>query len=44
MEIPPTRLRVAIPVEVFHTFDANGRFLNSTGYANLIDVLKQFGR
>jgi predicted ester cyclase len=44
MKIPPTGLRVNIPVEVYHTFDQDGRFLSSTGYANIIEVLKQFGR
>jgi predicted ester cyclase len=44
MKIPPTGLRINIPVEVFHTFDAQGRFLSSTGYANMIEVFKQFGR
>ncbi len=43
IKIPPTRLRVQVPSEVFHTFDPQGRFVSSTGYANLIDVLRQFG-
>jgi len=43
MKIPPTGLKIQIPVEVYHTFDVAGRFLSSTGYANLIDVFKQFG-
>ena len=43
LKVPPTGLRIAIPVEVYHTFDPSGRFLSSTGYANLIDVFKQFG-
>jgi len=42
IKIPPTRMKIEIPVEVYHTFDADGRFLSSTGYANLIDVVKQF--
>ncbi len=44
IKVPPTGLKVTIPVEVYHTFDDEGRFLSSTGYADLIDVLKQFGQ
>ena len=40
--IAPTGRRVEIPVEVYHTFDPTGRFLSSTVYVNLLDVLKQF--
>lgn len=44
IKIPPTGLRVMIPTEVYHTFDQNGAFKSSTGYANLLDVMRQFGR
>ena len=40
--IPPTRLRIKIPCEVFHTFNAAGGFIASTGYVSLLDILKQF--
>lgn len=42
--LPPTGLRVRIPTEVFHTFNDQGGFISSTGYANLLDIMKQFGR
>jgi predicted ester cyclase len=40
--IPPTRLRIRIPCEVFHTFNAAGGFIASTGYVSLLDLAKQF--
>jgi hypothetical protein len=43
LKIPPTRLKVRIPVEIYHTFDETGSFRSSTGHAKLVDVLKQFG-
>jgi predicted ester cyclase len=42
VSIPPTGRRIRLPVEVFHTFNDQGGFVSSTGYANLLDVLKQF--
>jgi ketosteroid isomerase-like protein len=43
LKIPPTGLKVRIPVEIYHSFDDTGCFKSSTGHAKLIDVLKQFG-
>lgn len=40
----PTGLRVQMPTEVFHTFTDQGGFVSSTGYANLLDVMKQLGK
>jgi predicted ester cyclase len=40
--IPPTNRKINLPVEVFHTFNDQGGFISSTGYTNLLDVLKQF--
>jgi predicted ester cyclase len=40
--IPPTGRKINLPIEVFHTFSEQGAFISSTGYANLLDVLKQF--
>ena len=40
--VPPTGLRVTIPCEVFHSFNAEGGFISSTGYVNLMDIAKQF--
>jgi len=42
MEIPPTGIHIRLPVEVFHTFNDKGGFISSTGYANLLDIMKQF--
>ncbi len=42
MRIPPTGLRIQFPCEVFHTFNAAGGFASSTGYVNLLDMVKQF--
>ncbi len=42
--LPPTGLRVQIPTEVFHTFNDQGGFVSSTGYANLLDIMRQFGK
>jgi predicted ester cyclase len=42
--LPPTGLKVQMPTEVFHTFNEQGGFISSTGYANLLDVVKQLGR
>jgi predicted ester cyclase len=40
--LPPTGLKIRLPIEVFHTFNNQGGFISSTGYANLLDVMKQF--
>jgi predicted ester cyclase len=40
--IPPTGRKINLPIEVFHTFNDRGGFISSTGYANLLDILKQF--
>jgi len=40
--IPPTRRKIRLPVEVFHTFNEQGDYINATGYANLLDIMKQF--
>ncbi len=42
MVIPATKLNIRLPVEVFHTFNEKGGFINSTGYVNLMDIVKQF--
>ena len=42
LRVPPTGLRVRFPCEVFHTFNAGGGFVGSTGYVNLLDMMKQF--
>lgn len=42
MVLPPTRLKIRLPIEVFHTFNNMGEFVSSTGYANLMDIMKQF--
>jgi len=42
MLIPPTRLRIRIPCEVFHTFNTSGGFIASTGYVSLLDMIRQF--
>ncbi len=39
-----TGIRVHIPAEVYHTFDDQGGFISSTGYINLLDIMKQFGQ
>jgi predicted ester cyclase len=40
--LPPSGMQVNIPVEVFHTFNASGGFIGSTGYVNLLDIARQF--
>jgi hypothetical protein len=40
--MPPTGLKIRLPVEVFHTFNNQGGFVSSTGYVNLLDIMKQF--
>jgi predicted ester cyclase len=40
--LPATKLKVNLPTEVFHTFNEQGGFVSSTGYANLMDIMKQF--
>jgi predicted ester cyclase len=42
LTLPPTGLQVTIPTEVFHSFNAEGGFISSTGYVNLMDIAKQF--
>ena len=42
IQLPPTKLKVNLPTEVFHTFNEQGGFVSSTGYANLMDIMKQF--
>ena len=42
VELPPTGFKIRLPIEVFHTFNAEGGFISSTGYANLLDIIKQF--
>jgi len=42
IELPPTGLNIRLPIEVFHTFNNEGGFVSSTGYANLLDIMKQF--
>lgn len=42
LTVPPTGLKIRFPTEVFHTFNNEGGFISSTGYANLIDIMKQF--
>jgi predicted ester cyclase len=42
IQLPPTGFKIRLPIEVFHTFNDQGGFISSTGYANLLDVLKQF--
>ena len=44
LEVPPTHTRVNLPIEVYHTFAPDGRFLSSTGYINILDVVRQFGK
>lgn len=41
--VPATGFKVHIPTEVFHTFNDQGGFISSTGYVNLLDLVKQFG-
>jgi predicted ester cyclase len=41
--VPPSGMRVELPLEVYHTFDPTGRFISSTSYINLLVVLIQFG-
>ena len=40
--LPPTGFKIRLPVEVFHTFNNEGGFVSSTGYVNLLDIMKQF--
>jgi predicted ester cyclase len=42
IQLPPTGFKIRLPIEVFHTFNDQGGFVSSTGYANLLDILKQF--
>jgi hypothetical protein len=42
LQIPPTGLKIRLPIEVFHTFNIQGGFISSTGYVNLLDIMKQF--
>ncbi len=42
--VNPTGIRVRLPAEVYHTFDDRGGFISSTGYVNLLDVMKQFNQ
>jgi predicted ester cyclase len=42
MKLPPTGFKIRLPVEVFHTFNNEGGFVSSTGYVNLLDIMKQF--
>jgi predicted ester cyclase len=42
IELQATRLKVRMPAEVFHTFNSEGGFVSSTGYANVIDIMQQF--
>jgi predicted ester cyclase len=42
VELPATRLKIRMPTEVFHTFNNEGGFISSTGYANLMDIMQQF--
>jgi predicted ester cyclase len=42
VELPATRLKIRMPTEVFHTFNNQGGFMSSTGYANLMDIMQQF--
>jgi hypothetical protein len=41
--IPPSRLRVEIPIEVYSIFDEAGDLVGSTCYVSLSNVLKQAG-
>ena len=40
--IPPTNRKVHLNVEVFHNFNDQGEYVSATGYANLVDIMKQF--
>ena len=42
LEIPPTKLKIHLQTEVFHTFNSQGGFISSTGYVNLVEIMKQF--
>lgn len=42
VKLPPTGFKINLPVEVFHTFTPKGEFISSTGYVNLLDIMKQF--
>ena len=42
LEVPPTQLQINMKTEVFHTFNNQGGFLSSTGYANLDDLVETF--
>ncbi len=42
--VNPTGIRVKLPAEVYHTFNDHGGFISSTGYVNLLDVMKQFNQ
>ena len=42
IQMPPTGIKIRLPVEVFHTFNNQGGFVSSTGYVNLLDLMKQF--
>jgi predicted ester cyclase len=42
LQIPPTGLKIQLPIEVFHSFNTQGGFISSTGYVNLLDIMKQF--
>lgn len=44
IEVPPTHMRVDLPLEVYHSFSPDGRFIGSTSYINILDVIKQFGK
>jgi len=41
--VPATHTRVNLPIEAYYTFSPDGRFLSSTGYVNILDVIRQFG-
>jgi predicted ester cyclase len=42
VKVSPTGIKINLQVEVFHTFNAEGGFISSTGYANLLDIMKMF--
>ncbi len=42
--VKATGIKARVPTEVYHTFNDQGGFISSTGYVNLLDILKQFGQ
>lgn len=42
--VPPTHMQVNLRIEAYYTFSPDGRFMSSTGYVNILDVLRQFGK